>query len=197
MHCDGNAADASLGRFRHYLCLLARARLGMRCSAKLDASDIVQQTLLDAHRKLDQFQGSEDELAAWLRQILANNLVDASRALGREKRDIRREVSIQDQLDESSARLEACLAAVQTGPVTRAEKNEQLLRMAWAMSQLPEAQRDAVELHHLQGLSLAEAAEQLGRTPTAVGGLLRRGLRKLRELLGEDYPEKEPLHEEG
>lgn len=187
MGYQADDSGASLERFRDYLSLLARMRLLNSDRRKFDTSDIVQQTLLDAHTNLHQFQGSrEEDMAAWLRQILANNLADAFRALNCNKRDVRRERSIYEQLSDSSLHLEAWLEAIQTSPDARAEKNEQLVRLAWALGKLPEAQREAVELHHLQGLTLAETAERLGRTPIAVGGLLRRGLGKLRELLQEE-----------
>ena len=67
--------------------------------------------------------------------------------------------------------------------VDQAEKNEELLRLAWALSELPELQHVAVELHHLGGLSLAETAKRLNRTEASVAGLVRRGLIRLRELL--------------
>jgi RNA polymerase sigma-70 factor (ECF subfamily) len=79
--------------------------------------------------------------------------------------------------------LEAWLASEQSSPSERAEKNEQLLRLAEALEQLPEAQREAVVLHHLRGLSLAELASHLGRSEGAAAGLLHRGIKRLRELL--------------
>jgi RNA polymerase sigma-70 factor (ECF subfamily) len=182
-----DTSPPSLERFRHYLRLLARAQLGAQYQAKVDPSDIVQQTLLDAHAKLHQFAGSTTaEMAAWLRQILASNLADVFRAYGRDKRDIARERSLSEGLDQSSMQLEAYLEAVQTSPMERLDKNEQLLHLAWALAQLPEPQRVAVELHHLQGISLSETARQLNRTEPSVAGLLRRGLGKLRELLASD-----------
>ena len=105
------------------------------------------------------------------------------RTFGREKRDIARERSLGAEIDQSSMRIEAWLEAVQTSPIDRADKNEQLLRLAGALAQLPEPQRLAIELHHLQGMSLAETAVQLDRTEASVAGLLRRGLAELRELL--------------
>jgi RNA polymerase sigma-70 factor (ECF subfamily) len=182
----GEANDLALERFRQYLLVLAQLRLGRQFQGKLDASDVVQQTLLEAHRQRGQFQGHTDgQLAAWLRQLLAGTLADACRALGRAKRDAARERSLEAALDESSARLEAWLAADQSSPSQQADRNEQLVRLAEALARLPDDQRTAVQLKHLHGHAVAEIAEIMGRSPTAVGGLLRRGMTRLRELMGE------------
>lgn len=172
--------------FRHFLMLLARARLGPTHRAKIDPSDVVQQTLLDAHRTLDQFRGSTDaEMAGWLRKMLSCRVTDAFRALGRQKRDAAMERSLDLQMNETCSRLEGWLEAVQTSPSEKVCRNEQLIQLAAAMARLPDSQRAAIELHHLHGLSLRETAEQLGSTGGAVVGLLRRGLVKLRELLAD------------
>lgn len=181
---SAGANELSLERFRDYVRLLARTQLGPHCRAKLDASDIVQQTMLDAHQKLAQFRGESDaELAGWLRKILSNNLADAFKAQNRQKRDAGREVTIHDSLNRSCSRLESWIEAVQTSPADRADRNEQIIRLAGALERLPDAQREAIELHHLHSLSLSDTATELGRTPAAVAGLLRRGLMNLRELL--------------
>ncbi|MFO0818954.1 MAG: sigma factor [Pirellulales bacterium] len=97
-----------LDRFRPYLQLLARLQMRREIQAKVDPSDVVQLTLLNAHQAREGFRGTtEPELAAWLRQILARNLARVSRDLGRDKRNIDRERSLQAQLDESSLRIEA------------------------------------------------------------------------------------------
>ncbi len=127
--------------------------------------------------------------AAWLRKALAHNLTDEARKLTTAARDVGRERSLEAALEESSARLEGWLAADQSSPGEQAERNEQLLRLARALARLPEDQRNAVELHHLKGLSLGEVAGRLGRTRGAVGKLLYRGLDKLHALLAEPGPE--------
>lgn len=178
--------DWDLQRYRDYLRLLARLHLDPQFQAKLDASDIVQQTLLQAHRHRDQFRGStEAERLAWLRTILANALAAAVRGFLTEARDLDRERSIQDSLAQSAARLEGWLAAEQSSPSERVMRVEELVRLAGALGKLPPDQRQVVELHHLMGWPVAQVAETMERTKPAVMGLLFRGLKKLRELLQE------------
>src|SRR5271167_1274005 len=109
------APKRSLEEFRSYLLLLARMQLDPGPRNRIDPSDIVQQTLLEAHARADQFQGDDSALAAWLRQALVNNLRDAWRALRKGKRDIRREQSPEDAVEQSSARLQGMLAATAPG----------------------------------------------------------------------------------
>src|SRR5579862_1056014 len=86
-----------LDRFRDYLRLLARLQIDTRLRAKLDASDIAQQALLQAHENREQFRGqSEAELAGWLRTILANVLAASARRYATDARDLRRERSLED-----------------------------------------------------------------------------------------------------
>jgi RNA polymerase sigma-70 factor (ECF subfamily) len=178
--------EQSLERFRDYLGLLARLQLPPRLRSKLDPSDVVQRTLLKAHEKREQFRGEGPKLAAWLRRILANTLADVAREFGAGKRDVGLEQSLEAALRQSSARLEAFLQPAPSSPSEHAVRQEMLVRLAAALAELPDDQRTAVELHHLQGCSVAEVAGQLGRSEAAVAGLLRRGLKRLRELLRDE-----------
>jgi RNA polymerase sigma-70 factor, ECF subfamily len=171
---------------RDYLLLLVRLQIGPRLRAKLDASDVVQQAILQAHERRDQFRGrTEAEWLAWLRAILANVLAATARRFDAQARDPGRERSLEAELERSASRLENLLAADQTSPSKRAVRGEELLRLAQALACLPEDQRRVVELHYLKGLTVAEVAERIGRTRPAAVGLLFRGLKQLRERLRE------------
>ena len=179
----GDRGDA-LEKHRNYLRLLARLQFPAKLRGKLEDSDIIQQTLLHAHQALGSFRGNSDaEMAAWLRQILTRNLIHALRDYGRARRDVARERSLNNALDDSSARIEAWIVADQSSPSERVQRTEQLLRLADAVGSLPDAQREAIEMHYWQGKPLSDIASHLGRSSTAVGGLLHRGLKKLRSQL--------------
>jgi RNA polymerase sigma-70 factor (ECF subfamily) len=178
-----------LERYREYLRTLARLQITDRFRGKVDLSGVVQQTLLEAHQARSTLQGlNEAQRAAWLRRALANNMADEARRLGAQVRDVGREQSLQRALDESSAQLQALLLVKQQSPSEQAVRQEDLLRLAQALGRLPEDQRTAVELHHLEGRTLAETAEALGKSRSAVASLIFRGLRNLRRSLDEEGP---------
>jgi RNA polymerase sigma-70 factor (ECF subfamily) len=177
-------APVPLEHYREYLRLLARLQLDPRLRGQLDPSDVVQQTLLRAHERLDQFRGrTDEEMRAWLRAILAHTLVDAVRKFGRQKGDRAR--SLEAALEQSSAKLEALLASEESNPSHGALRAERLIELAEALARLPEDQRTAVELRYLQGLAVPDVAERMGRTTVSVTGLLYRGMKALREVLSE------------
>src|SRR4051812_196447 len=173
------ADAAGFERFRPYLMLLARSRVDPRLRDPVDVSGIIQQTFLEAHQKLDQFRGTGDrQLAGWLRQILAHNLSDALRGFGAAKRRADRQRSLEHDLEKSSARMRAFLAADQSSPSQHLQDEERAVRLANALADLPEAQREALVLQHWQGMSLSDIAAHTGRSPAAVAGLLKRGLKE-------------------
>lgn len=181
---DAGADGPALEGFRDYLLLLARLHLDPRMRSKLDPSDVVQQTLLKAHAQWDRIRSRPDaEVRAWLRTILANTLIDAARKFV--SRPAEQGVSLESALEQSSARLDRWLAADDTSPSGRAMHRERLVQVAAAVAQLPDDQRTAVELRHLQGFPVEAIVELMQRSPASVAGLLRRGLETLRELLGE------------
>ncbi len=180
---DGDELARRLETFRNYLLLLATVQLGGRLRGKLDPDDLVQQTLTRALEKRDRFRGTDDaQGAAWLRTLLSHTLIDVVRKFARSGGAER---SLEAAIEQSSTRLEALLAADQTSPSGRFERQERLRRLADALAALPDDQRLAVELKHLQGLALVEVARRMGRSVPAVAGLLHRGLKARREDLGE------------
>jgi RNA polymerase sigma-70 factor (ECF subfamily) len=181
-----DTAPRPLEQYRDYLRLLARLQLDPRLQGKVDPSDVVQEAMLKAHQSLDQFRGrTEAEMAAWLRTILANSLIDVARRFQAGARDVAQERSLHLALEESSSRLEAWLTAEQSSPQEQAMRREQLLHLAEALGRLPPDQRQAVELRHLKGCSVAEVARQMDRGKEAVAKLLLRGVARLRQWLDE------------
>src|SRR5262249_52298198 len=125
MTAEQQTPGHELERFRAYLRLLTRLHWDHRLQGKLDASDLVQQTLLEAYRSWKRFRGqSEPELAGWLRQILAYQINHAVRDLGRAKRDAGRELSLEQALNASSIRLGAWLIAEESSPSEKAQRKE-------------------------------------------------------------------------
>jgi RNA polymerase sigma-70 factor (ECF subfamily) len=177
---DRDALGQLLETYREYLRLLARARIGPGLRVRLDPSDLVQETLLEAHRDFGGFVGgSETELAVWLRRILVRNLADQlkrHRALGR---DVRREESL-DLLVEQAH--EALAAALST-PSARASRREQAVVLANALALLPPDYREVVTLRHVEGLGFDAIAERMGRSAGAVRMLWMRALERLGTLM--------------
>lgn len=164
-----------------YLRILARIGLDPRLRSKLDESDVVQQTLLEAHRDWDQFRGKcKGEQYAWLKRILARNLATLVRDYTRDKRDVNREAA-----EASSHRLASWLASAELTPATLLQKEEDSARVALALAALPELQREAVILRHWHDWPVADIAEELHTTFDSVTGLLYRGLKALRQQLQE------------
>lgn len=171
--------------YRRYLALLVRVQIGKRLQAKVDASDIVQETFLEAHRNFARFRGkSEAELVAWLRQILATSLADLMRRyLGTQGRDVRLEREIAHDLDRSTVMLDRGLVAPGSSPSQQAARREQSVVLADALAELPDDYRDVLVLRHLEGLTFPQVAQRMGRTLDSVEKLWMRGLGRLRGLL--------------
>jgi RNA polymerase sigma-70 factor (ECF subfamily) len=156
-------------------------------AGKIDLSGVVQQTLLEACQARKGFPSAAPQQAAWLRRALANNLTDEVRRLVSRGQERVEEQSLEQALQAAPAREEELLACDAPTPSRAALQKEQRTRLAEALLELPDDQRQAVELHHLQGLPLAEVGRRLARSREAVAGLIFRGLKKLRSLLAHDH----------
>jgi len=179
-----------LGEFRPYLRVLAGMQLDPMLKNRIDPSDVVQQTLLNAHRAASQFRGTSDaEFAGWLRQILAHELTRQMRDHCRARRDVTRERSIQHALEASSLRLEQILIDDAVAPDSLASRNERAVQIAKALTSLPDRQREAIELHYWHHHSLQEIADLQQKSKSTVAGAIRRGLKALQSRLdGSDSP---------
>jgi RNA polymerase sigma-70 factor (ECF subfamily) len=184
---DGSALGRLLEGYRRYLTLLARLEIDRRLQGKLDPSDLVQETFLEAHRDFAQFRGSgEAELLAWLRQVLVRNLANqVRRYLGTRGRDVRLERELAAEVDRSSQALDRGLAAPHSSPSKQAARREQAVLLAEALGRLPEDYREVIVLRHLQERSFPEVAARMGRSVEGVKKLWARALARLRGTLGE------------
>ncbi|MEQ9406456.1 MAG: sigma-70 family RNA polymerase sigma factor [Fuerstiella sp.] len=180
---DVEAGNELLKRYRPWLRLLARLQIDPQLDRRFDASDIVQQTMLEAVRDFPQFQGNtEAEFTAWLRQVLGHALGhELHRHRGAAKRHVGREISIDQQLAESSQRLRSCLATSDTSPSDNAERHEQELLLAEVLERLPVDYRDVIVLRNLQGLSHEQIADRMNRNVGAVRMLWVRALAMLKK----------------
>ena len=179
---DRDALGALLEAYRSYLRLLARLEIGRRLRTKVDASDLVQETFLQAHRSFPEFRGvSESEILAWLRRILATRLSNVVRHFhGTQRRDL----DLERDLGRSSRALQGVLAVSQTSPSQRFARREQAVLLANAVERLPDDYREVVVLRNLRGLKFREVAEAMGRSRDAVQKLWARALDRLRVELG-------------
>lgn len=176
----------NLWRYQPYLKMLARMQLRRAYQSKVDQSDLVQQSMLQAVQAIDQFRGqSEEELRAWLRQILARNIYHLDRDMHRDKRDVRRERSMEDRLAQSSLRLEGWLVSGSPTPSRNVSNGERIIMLSRAIEKLPEKQRDAIRLHYLEGLKLSECASRMDTTTGAIAGLLHRGMKAMKKELSQ------------
>jgi RNA polymerase sigma-70 factor (ECF subfamily) len=166
---------------------LAERQLAGRIAVRLGASDIVQQTCLEAHRSFQQFAGQgAQQLAAWLEGILDHKVAGAIRDHALlQKRNVHRDRSMDDSHGGMAALKQELDAGFST-PSQKAIRGEQEQLLIQALSLLPDEQREAVRLRHLEGWALADIARQLGRSPAATAGLIKRGMQALRRQLGRD-----------
>jgi RNA polymerase sigma-70 factor (ECF subfamily) len=183
---DSRALGELLELYRAYLSLLARLEIGKRLQSKVDASDLVQETFLQAHGHFPRFRGrTEEEFVSWLRHILAATFANLVRHYcGTRRRDVRLERELAADLDQSSQLLDRGLIAGHSSPSHEAVRREQAVLLADALARLPADYREVLVLRHLEGLTFAEAARRMGRTIDSVKKLWTPALAELRAALG-------------
>jgi RNA polymerase sigma-70 factor (ECF subfamily) len=184
---DSAALGHLLERYRAILHLAAEAQIGPKLRVRCDASDLVQQTMIDAQKDFPSFAGcTEAEFSAWIKRIHRHNLSDALKqhfhAAGR---TVLREEPLLSPNSDSACIPLAGLVAGDSTPSRQVAKAEQALRLAEILRSLPEVQRRAICLRHLQGWKLDAIAQELDRPLGSVAGLIDRGLKALRKLMSE------------
>ena len=176
---DG-ARGALLDLYRPYLYLLARVHIDRRIQAKLDDSDLVQDTVLQAHRNLTEFNGqTEAELTQWLRQIMVRVSIEKSRHYTRQRRDVRLEERLQGELNRSSMEIGRALVSPGSSPTQKAIRRERAVLLANALTELPPDYREVLILHELERLTISQVAQRMGRTEDSVRKLWTRALLKI------------------
>jgi RNA polymerase sigma-70 factor (ECF subfamily) len=183
---NNEAFGSLLLRYRGFLLMLAHRYLSEQLRRRIDPADIVQVTFLEAKRDLHAFRGTTPaEFAGWLRGMLKNNVASAlSHHVMTQKRSTKKEVHAGGDGDTSSREnWIQQLPGGKTSPSGIAVRQEAVIEMMNALHELPEMQAEAIRLRYMEGLALKEIVERMGKSETAVAGLLKRGLQKLRVLL--------------
>jgi RNA polymerase sigma-70 factor (ECF subfamily) len=166
---------------RGYLLVIAEQELEPMLKAKGGASDLVQQTFLEAQRDFAGFQGSTHEaLLAWMRRLLLNNLANFRRDYRRNKRQVTREVALPSG---DSSRREGGLRAGTPTPSIAAMRNEQTEALERALARLPEDYASVIRLRYQEERSIEEIAVLMRRSQNAVRKLWSRAIERLQQEL--------------
>jgi RNA polymerase sigma-70 factor (ECF subfamily) len=174
-----DALGKALDTCRNYLLLVATKQLDTDLQAKGSASDLVQETFLEAQRDFAQFHGTtEEELLAWLRQVLLNNIGAFTRRFRTIKRNLDREVVLEG---EGSANVGPVLPSPGPTPSSEAIEREQSAALHRALARLPEDHRRVIVLRYVEGHSFEEIASLMNRSSDAARKLWSRAMSRLRQ----------------
>jgi RNA polymerase sigma-70 factor (ECF subfamily) len=182
---DSQAKGELLDRFRPYLNVIAQRLLDERLRSRMDYSDLVQATYLEASRDFSSFRGdSVESFLSWLRHILRNNISSAHQEhLATHKRSARREVTLNapGASGSSPMQFDQLIPSGASSPSQRMMRNEAAAMLAACIEHLPASQADAIRMRYLEGLCLKDISDRMTKSEMAVAGLLKRGLQGLRE----------------
>lgn len=185
----GATRDELMETYRPYLRLVAGRRLPRIVQQRVDASDIVQQTLIDAVRGLPDFRGhTEPEFTAWMMRLLERNLLMSVRNNTLAKRDVRLEQNWTDASG-SAVLMWQAIADDGSSPMSSMFRGEAALQLAAALGKLPDDQRTAVALRYIEQRPLQAIADEMGRTVGSIAGLIRRGVDALESFLPSEFRE--------
>ncbi len=185
---DAEAVNRLLERHRAALRRMIDLRMDHAVQRRVDASDIVQDVLIDAHRRLaDYLKNPVMPFHLWLRQMAKDRLIDAHR---RHRVAARRSIDREQPLvvaplDRSTLDLAAELADPELTPAAAATWQELQVRFQQALEQMDEPDREVLLLRHFEHLSNGEVAEVLKLSEAAAGMRYLRAMRRLRAKLQE------------
>ncbi len=181
---DEQAIEALLRKYRPYLRVLAQRAMRQMFANKFDASDAVQQTCLEAFNAISQFRGATAaEFNGWITTILERNLMTFMRKHTAQKRDVRRECSLDG---EGEASVHWHIPQSESGPATKLVRGEAALILLEALSNLKKDERTAVELRFVHGLKMQEIADEMEVGVKVVTRRIMRGLSELKQQLPSD-----------
>lgn len=181
---DEAARDELFAKCRNYVAMVARTQVESWMRTKVDASDLVQQTLLEAHRGFNDFRGgTEAEWLAWLRKILSHNTHDFIRRYKTDKRHVQREVRLQVGGGVQGDSFFHDPPGGEATPSQIVARHEYEIELADAITQLADDHREVILLRNLQHLPFDEVARRMDRSRPAVQMLWTRAIRKLQQHL--------------
>lgn len=181
---DGLVFEELLGRYRDRLRKMVRLWLDDRLRGRVDPSDVIQETYLEASRRLNEFLAKPDvSFFVWIRFLARQQLAQTHRRhLGAQARDAARDVSLLADADAESPRaLAAQLACQLTSPSTAAMRSELQQKLQELLNGLDPLDREILVLRHFEKLSNLETAQSLGLKPTAASNRYVRAIERLKQ----------------
>lgn len=187
---DPSAVNRLLDRHREAVRRMVQMRLDHAVARRVDASDVVQDVLLEASQRLtDYIRNPLMPFHLWLRQLAKDRIIDMHRRhRGAQRRSVDREQNLSNfsSNDESAADVTALLRDAELTPAATALRKEMEERFVLALNRLEEGEREIIIMRHFEHLGNGEVAEALGLSAPAAGMRYLRAIRRLRELLGAD-----------
>ncbi len=179
-----DALGSLLDEFQGFLQYVAEQEVGPLLRKRVDGQDIVQQANLQAVKYFSQFQGNTaEEFTAWIRKVLRSVISNAARDHGAAKRDVKKEQGFGQNNNQASVSWWEP-AASQTTPSQRVVKGEEAIRLTNAVQQLPQAQRETVQLRHFHNFTFKQISEHMECKLSETMRLYRVGMQSLRRTLG-------------
>lgn len=187
---DGDAVERLMERHRAAIHRLVQMRLDRKIQRRVDVSDIVQEVLVEANRRMQDYLASGNGMPfhLWLRQITRDRIIDAHRRhRGSEKRSVDRERALAAPagMDESSLELAGQIVDPELTPAARATQRELAKKVEATLAELSDQDAEIIIMRHYEQLTNQEVAAALELSEPAASMRYLRAVRRLRELLAD------------